>query len=209
MKELQIALDTKSLEESIELVENIYDYVDIIELGTPLVYKYGSSGIRKLKDTFKDKKILADFKIMDAGALETKIALDSGADIVSVLAVSDNKTILDALDEVKKAGKELLCDLICVENLQQRVEYLDKIGVDYICVHIGTDVQTKNITPLNDLIEVKKIVKNSKISVAGGIKLETIDEILEQQPDVIIVGGGILNAKDPVNVARQMKEKIK
>lgn len=209
MKKLQIALDVKSLEESIEILKECEEYIDIIEFGTPLVYKYGSEGIKKLKETFKDKKILADFKIMDAGAFETKIALDAGADIVTVLAVSDNQTIEDSLEEVKKAGKELLVDLICVDNLEERVKYLESIGVDYICVHTGADTQKKGATPLDDLIKVKSLVKNTKVSVAGGVKLETLEEINAQNPDVIIVGGGLVNSSTPKETAMKMKEMIK
>ena len=209
MKKLQIALDVKSLEESIEIVKECEEYIDIIEFGTPLAYKYGSEGIKKLKETFKDKKILADFKIMDAGAFETKIALDAGADIVTVLAVSDNQTIEDSLKEVKKAGKELLVDLICVDNLEEKVKYLESIGVDYICVHTGTDTQKKGATPLDDLIKVKSLVKNTKVSVAGGVKIETLEEINAQNPDVIIVGGGLVNSSTPKETAKKMKEMIK
>ncbi|MGN8913339.1 3-hexulose-6-phosphate synthase [Anaerofustis butyriciformans] len=209
MKKLQIALDVKSLEESIEIVKECEEYIDIIEFGTPLAYKYGSEGIKKLKETFKDKKILADFKIMDAGAFETKIAIDAGADIVTVLAVSDNQTIEDSLEEVKKAGKELLVDLICVDNLEERVKYLESIGVDYICVHTGADIQKKGATPLDDLIKVKSLVKNTKVSVAGGVKLETLEEINAQNPDVIIVGGGLVNSSTPKETAKKMKEMIK
>lgn len=209
MKELQIALDVKSLDESIEIVKECEDYIDIIEFGTPLAYKYGRKGITKLKEIFNDKKILADFKIMDAGAFETRIALDAGADIVTVLAVSDNQTIEDSLREVKKDGKELLVDLICVDDLEERVKYLESIGVDYICVHTGTDVQKKGASPLDDLIKVKSLVKNTKVSVAGGVKLETLEEINAQNPDIIIVGGGLVNSATPKETAKKMKEMIK
>jgi 3-keto-L-gulonate-6-phosphate decarboxylase len=34
-------------------------------------------------------------------------------------------------------------------------------------------------------------------SVAGGIKPDTIKEIVAEEPDLVIVGGGIANADDP------------
>jgi len=209
MKKLQIAFDTKSIDECIEIGKKVEKYIDIMELGTPLVYKYGAIGVTKLKEAFPDKTILADFKIMDAGAFETKIALDAGADIVTVLAAADNQTIIDALEETHKAGKELLVDLICVSNLEERVKYLEKIGVDYICVHTGSDTQKLGANPLNTLSEVKKIVKNTKICVAGGVNTDNIKDISDENPDVIIVGGGLLNSKDPENTAKIMVDIIK
>ena len=209
MKQLQIAFDTKSLDECIKIGKECEEYLDIIEFGTPLVYKYGAEGITKLKEAFPGKKILADFKIMDAGEFETKIALNAGADIVTVLAAADNQTIEDSLKAVKEVGKELLVDLICVDNFEERVTYLEKIGVDYICVHTGSDTQKLGANPLEDLIRVKKLVKNTKVSVAGGVKVDTIKSISDEGPDVIIVGGGLYNVENPGETAKQMVDIIK
>lgn len=209
MKQLQIAFDTKSLDECIKIGKECEGYLDIVELGTPLVYKYGAEGITKFKEAFPDKKILADFKIMDAGEFETKIALDAGADIVTVLAAADNQTIEDSLKAVKEVGKELLVDLICVHDFEERVAYLEKIGVDYICVHTGSDTQKLGADPLKDLITVKKLVKNTKVSVAGGVNVDTVKSISDENPDVIIVGGGLYNAENPGETAKKMVDIIK
>lgn len=211
MQKLQIAFDTVSLDECIEIGEKTKEYIDIIEFGTPLVYEYGVEGIKVLKKHFPDKTILADFKIMDAGALETRSALNAGADIVTVLALSDDKTISESLKEVKKDGKELLVDLINVkdENLEEKIIFLESIGVDYICVHTGSDAQSKGANPLQRLIDVKKIVKNTKVSIAGGVNLNSISVISEQNPDVIIVGGGLVNQPNQEEIARLLKEQMR
>ena len=46
---LQLALDDITLEEAMELVANVRDYVDIIEVGTPMVMEYGMAPVRELK----------------------------------------------------------------------------------------------------------------------------------------------------------------
>ena len=40
---LQRALDDVTLEEALALVDRVKKYIDIIEIGTPLVYEYGIS----------------------------------------------------------------------------------------------------------------------------------------------------------------------
>lgn len=34
-------------------------------------------------------------------------------------------------------------------------------------------------------------MKNAKTAVAGGIKLNTLPEVVQSQPDLVIVGGGL------------------
>lgn len=46
-------------------------------------------------------------------------------------------------------------------------------------------------------ITVKSVISNSKVAVASGIKPDTIKSVAVEQPDLIIVGGGIANADDP------------
>lgn len=53
--------------------------------------------VRTLKDTHPDLLVLCDAKIMDAGAYEVRLAFDAGADIVTVLAVTDDLTIQDCM----------------------------------------------------------------------------------------------------------------
>ena len=57
--------------------------LDIIEVGTPFVMEYGLAPVRKLKQAFPEKLILADLKIADAGYYEAAAAFKSGADTVS------------------------------------------------------------------------------------------------------------------------------
>ena len=65
--------------------------------------------------------------------------------------------------------------------------------VDYIAVHTGYDLQAEGQSPLDSLRTVKSVIKNSKVLCGGGIKPDTIKDIVAEQPDLVIVGGGIAN----------------
>ena len=103
---------------------------------------------------------------------------------------------------------KLLVDMIAVQNLEQRAAELDKMGADYIAVHTGYDLQAKGVSPLESLRTVKSVISNSKVAVAGGIKPDTIKSVAVEQPDLIIVGGGIANADDPKAAAKQCRDII-
>ena len=90
---LQVALDLLELKRAVEIArEAVEGEVDWIEIGTPLIKSEGMDAIRTIKREFKDHKIVADMKTIDTGALEVEMAAKSGADIVIILALSDNST---------------------------------------------------------------------------------------------------------------------
>ena len=78
---LQLALDTPDANLAYRLLNQTGSDVDIIEIGTPLLIRYGINIISKIKQKYPQKLILADLKIVDAGAIESRLAFNAGADI--------------------------------------------------------------------------------------------------------------------------------
>ncbi|MFJ5624740.1 3-hexulose-6-phosphate synthase [Peribacillus loiseleuriae] len=207
--ELQLALDLVNTEEAIKLVEEVKDYIDIVEIGTPVVKIEGLQAVKAMKEAFPQLQVLADMKTMDAAGYEVLKAAEHGADIVTILAVAEDESIKGAVAEAKKQGKKILIDLIAVKDLAKRAQEVDAMGVDYICVHTGYDLQAKGQNSFKDLETIKGVVKNAKTAIAGGIKLETLPEVLKSNPDLVIVGGGIANQDDKKAVAAEMQRLIK
>ena len=52
------------------------------------------------------------------------------------------------------------------------------------------------------------MINQSKVAVIGGIKPDTIKEVVAEDPDLVVVGGGIANADDPVEAAKQCRDAI-
>ena len=206
--ELQLAIDLLNKEDAAELANKVKDYVDIVEIGTPIVINEGLPAVQHLNDNIDSVKVLADLKIMDAADYEVSQAVKFGADIVTILGVAEDASIKAAVDEAHKHGKQLLVDMIAVQDLEKRAKVLDDLGADYIAVHTGYDLQAEGQSPLESLRKVKSVISNSKVAVAGGIKPDTIKDIVSENPDLIIVGGGIANADDPVEAAKQCRAAI-
>jgi 3-hexulose-6-phosphate synthase len=206
---LQLALDLVNIPDGIALVREVEQYVDIVEIGTPIVINEGLHAVKAMKDAFPHLQVLADLKIMDAGGYEIMKAAEAGADLVTVLGVSNDSTIKGAVEEARKQNKQILIDMINVADLEKRAREVDALGVDYICVHTGYDQQAAGENPFEDLQTIKRAVKNAKTAVAGGIKLETLPEVIKAKPDLVIVGGGITGAADKAAVASQIQQLIK
>lgn len=206
---LQLAIDELNLAEALDILKALHPYIDIIEVGTPFLIDAGREAVRQIKKNYPKLDVLCDAKIMDAGAYEAQLAYDAGAEYVTVLGITDDLTIKGCVEQAKKQQRQVMVDLICVQNYAARIPAIEALGVDVIAVHTGADQQHAGRTPLEDLKELKHYVKKVKVAVAGGINSETIDDYVALEPDIVIVGSGILNAADPVDAAKRIKAALR
>ncbi|OPG93870.1 3-hexulose-6-phosphate synthase, partial [Chryseobacterium mucoviscidosis] len=58
--ELQLALDLVNIPEAIKVVKEVEEYIDIVEIGTPVVINEGLRAVKEMKDAFPNLKVLAD-----------------------------------------------------------------------------------------------------------------------------------------------------
>ncbi|KJM63097.1 3-hexulose-6-phosphate synthase [Pluralibacter gergoviae] len=206
---LQVALDLLSTDAAVNLLNDIAPYVDIIEVGTPLIKIEGLAVLREIKSRWPDKFLFADLKTMDAGALEAELALSAGADAVSVLAVAADGTIAGAVNAANKLGKSVVVDLIGVPPAHRlaRIDELRKLGVGTVELHAGLDEQAQEGYSLPALLATIAGT-DVKFAVAGGITLDTVDIVAAAGAETAVVGGGIYNAANPAATAKSLKEKL-
>lgn len=207
--ELQLALDLVDIPGAKQVVKEVAEYIDIVEIGTPVVINEGLRAVKEIKEAFPSLRVLADLKIMDAGGYEVMKASEAGADIITVLGVSDDLTIQGAVAEARKLNKKIMVDMINVKDIEGRAKEIDELGVDYICVHSGYDHQAAGKNSFEELTAIRRVVKNAKTAIAGGIKLSTLPEVIDANPDLVIVGGGITGQEDKKATAAEMKGLVK
>lgn len=104
--ELQLALDLVNIPEGIALVKEVEDYIDIVEIGTPVVINEGLRAVKEMKQAFPNLKVLADLKVMDAAGYEVMKASEAGADIITILGAAEDVTIKGAVEEAKNKIKK-------------------------------------------------------------------------------------------------------
>ena len=119
--------------------------------------------ITKIKSDYPVKRLyFSDLKIMDAGRYETEEALKAGADIVTIMAVTEKRTIEEGIKVAKEYGRKIMTDLLSVPNIGERIEELDKMGVDYICLHTSKDLQKDGMNMAASFGKYRRCVKNSR-----------------------------------------------
>lgn len=202
---LEVAFDDVSIEQCLSIVEKCHEEIDIIEVGTLFVIKEGLHPLRLLREKYPNACLLVDPKIMDAPEKIASQCFDAGADIVTVMAVAGMKVVERVIDVAKKYQKEVMVDLLGSKQPLEDAIYLDQLGAHYICVHSST---VSDESPLKDFIEIKKNTHSAKLAIAGGINENTIEMFVSENPDVIIVGSGVYNSKEPEKVVHKLKEKM-
>ena len=205
---LQLALDFITAQEAKELLKEVQDYIDIVEIGTPFVIQEGIRIVREIKHEFPSLELLADLKIMDAGEHEAKMGFDAGADIVTVLGLAYDTTIRASVEQARIFKKRIMIDMIGIKDIKKRSAQLDNLGVDYICIHTAFDIQEEGKNPLVKIREVRSVLKKAKVAVAGGIKLNNIADVIKEQPDIVIVGGGITGQPNNSQIAYEIKKAL-
>ncbi len=204
---LQVALDLVELKRAVEIAgEALEGGVDWLEVGTPLIKSEGMNAVREIKKRFGVKTI-ADMKTIDTGAVEVEMAAKSGADIIIILAVSDDSTIMEAIRAARKYGAEIMVDLINVQEPVERAKELEKLGVDYINVHVGIDQQMKGLDPLETLSKIVDAV-NIPVATAGGLNAEKAAECVSLGAKIVIVGSNIVKSRNVTESARKVREAI-
>lgn len=209
---LQLALDLDSLEQSIIIIKKVINYIDIIEVGTPLIKKYGIDSIKLIRKTFKESIILADMKTIDGGVFEAEIAFKAGADIATVMACSDIATLQNVINVAKKYMKKVVIDMLGfqlgMKDFESTLRLLDFVPNDIILLtHLSFD-KTKNVNEILINLKLMQEMKEYSLAIAGGINLEVVKSIIEYEPSIIVVGSYITRALDPLIAVKNIRNAI-
>lgn len=207
MAKLQVAIDLLTTDEALALAGKVAPYVDIIELGTPLIKNMGISVITAMKTAHPDKIVFADLKTADAGELEADIAFKAGADLVTVLGVAGNATIAGAVKAAKAHGKGVVVDTIGAPNRVTRAREAAELGATFVELHAGLDEQWTPGYSIQVLID-EAAVANTPVSIAGGVNLQNVQAVIKAGAKVAVAGAAIYAAEDPAAAAKALREAI-
>ena len=111
---------------------------------------------------------------MDAGEYESTPFYEAGADICTVLGVSDKATMGGVIKAANANNAEAQIDLISVKDKAATATAAAANGAQIIGVHTGLDAQAAGQTPFADLSLIASLNLGVRISVAGGKELRAL-----------------------------------
>jgi 3-dehydro-L-gulonate-6-phosphate decarboxylase len=202
---LQLALDNLKTTEALEDVKMVNDHLDVIEVGTILCLADGMEAVKKLRDSFPEKDIVADTKCADAGKTIAKMCSDAGANIMTVICAAEISTMESALEEID----ELQVELYGNWTFEQAAEW-QQVGVEQVVYHQSRDALSSGKSwSKKDLEKIEKLIEMGfKVSVTGGLVANKVEFFKGLNVYAFISGRGIRNAENPKAAAREFQKEI-
>jgi len=206
---IQIALDIPDIERTKTILSQVprSDRI-ILEVGTPLIKKYGAKVIGELKTVVRDSFIIADLKTLDVGKVEVDLAFEETADGVTVSGLASVETLDAFIYESRRLGIYAIVDMMGVDNPMAKLQSLKELP-EVVLVHRGIDVERRGGSLRWDQIqEIKNAFKERKllVAVAGGITPDTARDAINSGADIIVVGRFITQSKDVERSVRDFLE---
>lgn len=225
---LQVTLDTPKLDQCAEIVDQIHEYVDVVEVGNPLIIEAGLSLVHDLHEEFPNIVLCADAKIVNSGHYIAGRCFDNGAGIVTVMGLAPDQTVEGAVAEAELMGGAIMADLTGVSDIPSRARELEELGVKYLCAHTAFEDRQLASNPFSDarpgiaraiasvlgyadpLRELDLIRSNTTgralPAIVGRINEENIDLVVAREPELVVVGRAIVGAIAPAHAAADLRE---
>jgi 3-hexulose-6-phosphate synthase len=205
---LQIALDKP---EHLALLPLIRGVADIVEIGTPLLKRFGIGAITTALELCPDAPVLADTKTVDGGDLEAEMVFGAGARLMTVLSSTSAATHIAVGRVAARFGGHVVVDTITesgkAELLPTNAVFPESFA--YVGVHSPTDARvagSHSTGHIDAVVEMRR--RGFRVALAGGLGPETLDAVLKVEPEIVIVGGAITSASDPREVAQWIRNRL-
>lgn len=134
---VQAAIDVENYEDARKIASIALDNgAEWLEVGTPLLFKYGYDSITKIrKYVGKNTVLIADYKY-PVGFLFAKHAKDAGADYILISDVYKDFLVSKTVDVCKGLDLGVVVDFeVKAQDYGQRLVELEKLGVEYVFAH--------------------------------------------------------------------------
>jgi bifunctional enzyme Fae/Hps len=208
---LQVALDLVDLAVVRRVLSQLPDSDHLlIEVGTPLVKKFGASVVREIRNVRPSSFVVLDLKTLDTGNLEVRLAADATADAVVISGLAPTKTIELAIREARKTGIYSIIDML---NVPDPLEVLRSLSAlpDVVEMHRAIDQEAEKHN-WEVIAEIKKVAAETDrrllVAVAGGIRIETVASALKSGADIVVTGRAITASKDVKDAAEQFLSEL-
>ncbi|MEM7735012.1 MAG: orotidine 5'-phosphate decarboxylase / HUMPS family protein, partial [Deinococcota bacterium] len=200
---LQLALDNLDLQSALSAVQQASQHIDVIEVGTILCLAEGMNAVQTIRTLYPQHIVLADVRVVKAGAVIAKMVFDAGADWVSVVSEASAETVEAVVKEARARGRDVQIELAdtWTEDQLKLWRGLDLQQVIYHPASEVSDLQADKWTAKN-LDTIHKLhALGFKVTVTGGMTVSDIPKFKDVPVYAFISGRAIAKANNPAEAA--------
>lgn len=205
--QLQLALDAPH---HFAILPRVAGFFDIIEVGTPLLKRFGLSAISTACELGAGKPVLADTKTADGGALEAEMVFGAGATMMTVLAHASAATRRDCREVAGRYGADVVLDTILdgQVDVEPLLDGLPPAQV-WLALHAPSDMRRAGVENDDHIVRVEaRRAQGFRVSLAGGIRRSNLEHAIRVAPDIVVIGSGVTEAQDPEKEATWIRRSV-
>lgn len=197
-KILQVALDTIDLKLALRIAKYVNDNSSgILEVGDPLIKKYGMGVINQIKSIAPKTPIVAEFASSDWIDDEIELAAKSGADFVQVIGLATEARIRRAVRTARKFKVGFTFAVLMHEDINAIGLIAEQNGADMLAVirNIDTARLSSDSTDLFSLLDDKFSLPTL---ISGGFTSTNLKYALKYEWNIVIVGSHLIYSNNPM-----------
>lgn len=195
-KRLQVALDVESLDDAKNIARLALDAgADILEVGDPLVQRYGMTAVREIREKFPGVPLVAELASSDWADEQVELAAKSGADCVLLMGLRKEIRVERAVNSARKHKVGLILELPPEKSVSEWASFAEQNGVDGMAVIRNIDSSTPATDSIRRMRLLRKYAK-TPIAISGGFTVEGIAKISDEPWDIVIVGRAITSSRN-------------
>ncbi|HII02278.1 TPA: orotidine-5'-phosphate decarboxylase [Methanosarcinaceae archaeon] len=207
---LILALDVTDREEALKIAEEVWESVDAIKVGYPLVLATGLEIIRELAEF---APVIADFKVADIPNTDRLICdqvFEAGAEAVIVQGFTGKDSLEACIEVASEYGKDVFVVSEMshpggAQFLRDAAEPIAKMAVE-----AGAFGLVAPATRPERVREIRKIIGNKLTLISPGVGAQggKASDVIAAGADWVIVGRSIYKAENPGEAAKQIAAEI-
>lgn len=207
---IQIALDYPTIEEAVAMAAvGVKAGVDWLEAGTPLIVAQGAGTVGKLKKTFPDYPVLADYKTMDSGGKNNLLTQRQGGQVMTICGNAPDETVQAGVAAAKESGVWVVVDLIGCTSVAARARQCEAWGVNMVYLHYGADQRRADATRDSvQWLEETQAAVRIPIGV-GTFGVEDAVRAVSRGAELVAIGHPLISGEKPLEALTDYVQKVR
>ncbi len=203
---LQLAVDAA---EHLALIPRVARYFDLIEVGTPLLKRFGVGAVATVAELSGRRPVVVDTKTADGGEAEARMVFGAGAVMMTVLASAAPETAYVTLAVAAEFAADVVFDTVVGPAPSVIAPDRGPSATGrWVGLHSSFDsrsgVQAGPGGHIADVVALRR--RGFSVSLAGGIGPDNFAAVVESAPEIAVIGSSVTAAEDPEGVARWLRQ---
>jgi 3-keto-L-gulonate-6-phosphate decarboxylase len=205
---LQVALDSLDRRQAGDIAATLMEAgVSLLEVGDPLIKRYGASIIEQVKTAAPNTLIVSEMMSADWSRDQVELAAFYGADVVLLIGPASVLAVRAAVEAARRYGMALVIDVPHGRCSDMWVKSMEECGVDGFVLTGNIDIGTSGPF-IGESAENLRRWTELPIGISGGFDLPDILTALDYDLDILIVGRGVVDAADPHSAALALMDQL-